>query len=75
MGNDEIGNRGHIVKDYVVLAQGAKAGGGLVKELQDKVKADIAPYKYPRAIEFIDSLPRTATGKVQRYQLRKMSGG
>ncbi len=68
-------DRGQIVKAYIVLAEGAEAGDDMVKALQDRVKADVAPYKYPRGIEFIDALPRTATGKVQRYQLRKMSGG
>jgi 2-aminobenzoate-CoA ligase len=53
--------RGNIVKAYVVLRPGAKAGSKLVKELQDFVKARIAPYKYPRSIEFRDVLPRTAT--------------
>jgi 2-aminobenzoate-CoA ligase len=43
------------------------------KSLQDHVKQTIAPYKYPRAIEFIDSLPRTETGKVQRFKLRSQS--
>ena len=62
-------SRGQIVKAFVVL----RAGGGserLVGELQEFVKASIAPYKYPRAIEFLPSLPRTETGKVQRFQLR-----
>ncbi|MGH7484874.1 MAG: AMP-binding enzyme, partial [bacterium] len=44
----------------------------LVKELQDFVKQEIAPYKYPRAIEFIDALPRSGTGKLQRYRLREL---
>ena len=42
-------------------------------ELQDFVKAEIAPYKYPRALEFVDELPRTATGKLQRFRLREGS--
>jgi 2-aminobenzoate-CoA ligase len=66
---DEI--RGNIVKAYVVLRSGFAPGPDLVKELQDFVKAEIAPYKYPRAIEFLDSLPRTATGKLQRFRLRE----
>jgi 2-aminobenzoate-CoA ligase len=60
--------RGMIVKAYVVTAAGADpvtAG-----ELQDFVKAEIAPYKYPRAVEFVAELPRTATGKLQRFRLR-----
>jgi 2-aminobenzoate-CoA ligase len=65
--------RGFIVKAYVVLRKGFPPGPELVKELQDFVKAEIAPYKYPRAIEIVESLPRTATGKLQRFRLREMS--
>jgi 2-aminobenzoate-CoA ligase len=61
--------RGQIVKAFVVLREPQRAGPDLVKALQDHVKATIAPYKYPRAVEFIDDLPRTATGKVQRFAL------
>jgi 2-aminobenzoate-CoA ligase len=68
---DEI--RGNIVKAYVVLRAGVEPGPERVKELQDFVKAEIAPYKYPRAIEFLDSLPRTATGKLQRFRLRELN--
>jgi 2-aminobenzoate-CoA ligase len=64
--------RGHVVKAFVVCAAGAAAGDALVDELQAHVKARIAPYKYPRQIEFIESLPRTPTGKVQRTVLRAM---
>ena len=64
-------DRGHIVKAFVVLRQGHTGSDGLVKELQDFVKARIAPYKYPRSVEFAESLPRTATGKLQRYRLRE----
>jgi 2-aminobenzoate-CoA ligase len=63
--------RGTIVKAFVVLADGAAPGDGTTKELQDFVKATIAPYKYPRAIEFVDALPRTETGKLQRFRLRE----
>ena len=63
--------RGHIVKAYVVLRNPDDASDTLVKELQDFVKAEIAPYKYPRAIAFWDDLPRTQTGKVQRFKLRE----
>ena len=66
-------DRGHIVKAFVVLRQGRAGNDRLVKELQDFVKARIAPYKYPRAVEFAESLPRTATGKLQRYRLREES--
>jgi 2-aminobenzoate-CoA ligase len=60
--------RGHIVKAYVVSAGEVTAG-----ELQDFVKAEIAPYKYPRAIEFVTELPKTATGKLQRFRLRALA--
>jgi 2-aminobenzoate-CoA ligase len=65
--------RGQIVKAYVVLRPDARewAAKDMVKLLQDFVKAQIAPYKYPRAIEFLEALPRTATGKLQRYRLRE----
>jgi 2-aminobenzoate-CoA ligase len=63
--------RGHIVKAYVVLRAGHDKGPELAKDLQDFVKARIAPYKYPRRIEFTDTLPRTSTGKLQRYRLRE----
>ena len=67
--------RGQIVKAFVVLKAGAlEAGGGkaaLTKTLQDFVKASIAPYKYPREIEFVEALPRTETGKLQRFKLRQ----
>jgi 2-aminobenzoate-CoA ligase len=62
--------RGQIVKAYVVLRAGYAGDGALVKSLQDFVKAEIAPYKYPRAVEFVSSLPRTQTGKLQRFRLR-----
>ncbi len=51
-------------------ATGPRAGEALVRELQEHVKASVAPYKYPRAVEFRDSLPRTETGKLQRFRLR-----
>jgi 2-aminobenzoate-CoA ligase len=72
--------RGSLVKAFVVLAAGVAPAAGrggerrpddLVKELQDFVKERIAPYKYPRAIELVDALPRTETGKVQRFKLRQ----
>lgn len=65
---DEL--RGSIVKAYVVLQPGIEGTETLAKELQDHVKNELAPYKYPREIEFIDALPRTDTGKVQRFVLR-----
>jgi 2-aminobenzoate-CoA ligase len=63
--------RGNIVKAFVVLRDSVDASARTVEELQSFVKAEIAPYKYPRAIEFVDSLPRTETGKLQRYKLRQ----
>jgi len=63
--------RGHIVKAFVVLREPSAGGPALVHELQDFVKREIAPYKYPRAIEFVEALPRTDTGKLQRYKLRE----
>jgi 2-aminobenzoate-CoA ligase len=66
-------DRGMIVKAVVVLRQGAELGGEPAKTLQDFVKSQIAPYKYPRVIEFTDALPRTATGKLQRFRLRDRS--
>lgn len=63
--------RGHIVKAFVVLRDAAAASAETVKELQDFVKTQIAPYKYPRAVAFVSSLPRTQTGKVQRFLLRQ----
>jgi 2-aminobenzoate-CoA ligase len=62
--------RGMIVKAVVVLRPGAELGAEPSKTLQDFVKSQIAPYKYPRVIEFADALPRTATGKLQRFRLR-----
>jgi benzoate-CoA ligase len=59
-------------KAYVVLRQGYSASTQLTTELQDFVKTKIAPYKYPRWIEFIAELPKTATGKIQRFKLREL---
>ncbi|MGQ0589592.1 MAG: AMP-binding protein [Sphingosinicella sp.] len=63
--------RGQKVKAFVVLAPGYAPDAGVVEILQDHVKAAIAPYKYPREIKFVDALPKTATGKLQRYALRE----
>ena len=62
--------RGQIVKAFVVLRPGFESSDDLAKALQDFVKAEIAPYKYPRAVAFMDALPRTQTGKLQRFRLR-----
>jgi 2-aminobenzoate-CoA ligase len=64
--------RGMIVKAFCVLKPGSTADATMVKALQDHVKATIAPFKYPREIAFVASLPRTETGKLQRYRLREM---
>jgi len=64
-------SRGQIVEAYVVLAEGIAPDGLTTKRLQDHVKAMIAPYKYPRSVKFIDALPKTATGKIQRFRLRE----
>jgi len=66
--------RGHIVAAFVVLRDPADAKPEIVVELQDFVKAEIAPYKYPRAIEFVAALPYTETGKLQRFRLRQTGG-
>jgi acetyl-CoA synthetase len=65
--------RGHIVKAFVVLRDPADTADlNLVQELQEHVKAVTAPYKYPRAIQFVDSLPKTTSGKIRRVELRQM---
>ena len=63
--------RGQKVKAFVVAAPGHMAGDALAAELQEHVKANIAPYKYPREVAFVDALPKTATGKLRRYALRE----
>jgi acyl-coenzyme A synthetase/AMP-(fatty) acid ligase len=65
------GTRGEVVKAFVVLRPGHQGGAPLAAQLQDFVKQQIAPYKYPRKIEFVDSLPRTVSGKIQRRVLRE----
>jgi acyl-coenzyme A synthetase/AMP-(fatty) acid ligase len=57
-------------KAYVVLKDATAGGGGLADELKSFVKDKIAPYKYPRWIEFVTELPKTSTGKIQRFKLR-----
>lgn len=64
-------DRGQVVAAYVVLKPGQLGDEVLCRELQDFVKAVIAPYKYPRRIEFVDTLPRTETGKLQRFRMRE----
>jgi len=65
--------RGQIVKAFVTLKPGYAGDDAMTKTLQDFVKATIAPYKYPRAIEFMSSPPRTETGKLQRFRLRQQN--
>lgn len=64
--------RGSIVTAFVRVREGAVAGDALVADIQRHVKAIIAPYKYPRRVTFLDALPRTATGKLQRFRLRQL---
>ncbi len=66
-------DRGSLVKAYVVLKPGQAGDAALTKALQDHVKAEIAPYKYPRAIEYVAALPRTDTGKLRRFELRMLA--
>ena len=63
--------RGFVAKAFVVLRAPHAPSPSLIVELQEHVKRELAPYKYPRAIEFVERLPRTETGKIQRYVLRK----
>ena len=68
---DEV--RGQVVKATIVLSKEykSKAGAELIKEIQDHVKRTTAPYKYPRVVEFVDELPKTISGKIKRYEIRK----
>jgi len=67
--------RGQLVTAYVVLRDGVAGSPGLAAELQDFAKQQIAPYKYPRSVQFVAALPRSSTGKVQRYVLRQQAPG
>jgi 2-aminobenzoate-CoA ligase len=67
--------RGMVVKAFVVLKPGISGDDAMVKALQEHVKQTLAPYKYPREIEFVASLPRTETGKLQRFRLRQLTAG
>ena len=67
--------RGHLVEAHVVLREGFEATDETIKALQDYVKQTIAPYKYPRSIVFTEALPKTQTGKLQRFALRKSGSG
>ena len=68
-------DRGTVVQAHVVLREGVDGDAALVKHLQDHVKSVIAPYKYPRSIVFTDALPKTPTGKVQRFKLKANEQG
>ena len=63
--------RGTVVRAYVVCKPDHAPDEALVRDLQEHVKREIAPYKYPRSILFVDALPRTETGKLQRFELRR----
>jgi 2-aminobenzoate-CoA ligase len=63
-------DRGQVVQAHIVLRDGVAPDADTAKRLQDFVKATIAPYKYPRSVKFIDTLPKTQTGKIQRFRLR-----
>lgn len=65
--------RGMVILAYVVLKPGQAADAAQVKALQDHVKHTLAPYKYPREVRFVPALPRTETGKLQRFALRKLA--
>jgi 2-aminobenzoate-CoA ligase len=68
-------DRGMVVTAYVVVGPDVARTDETVKTLQEFVKTQIAPYKYPRVVHFVDALPKTATGKLQRFALRQPSGG
>ena len=63
--------RGNVIKAFIVLAAGRAASAALEEEIQAHVRRFLAPYEYPKEIEFIDALPMTTTGKVQRKVLRE----
>jgi 2-aminobenzoate-CoA ligase len=66
-------DRGQIVQAFVVTKPGHLPGPELAEALQEHVKQTIAPFKYPRKVVFVDTLPRTETGKLQRFKLRQLS--
>jgi acyl-coenzyme A synthetase/AMP-(fatty) acid ligase len=70
---DEV--RGEVVKAFIVLKVGYQPSEKLVKEIQDHAKKVTAPYKYPRKIEFVSSLPKTVSGKIRRMELREKERG
>jgi len=64
--------RGEVVKAFVVLSDGFSESEDLVRQLQNHVKRETAPFKYPRRIEFVRELPKTVSGKIRRVELRAM---
>ena len=66
--------RGQIVQAHVVLRPGTQGDALLVRDLQDHVKRMIAPFKYPRSVMFVAALPKTETGKIQRFRLKEGPG-
>ena len=67
--------RGMVVKAFVVLRDGVGGTPDVARAIQEHVKAEIAPYKYPREIAFMEALPRTESGKLQRFRLRRGGAG
>ena len=63
--------RGEVVKATIVLTQGYVGSPELIKDIQNHVKKATAPYKYPRVVEFVDSLPKTVSGKIMRKEIRR----
>jgi 2-aminobenzoate-CoA ligase len=63
-------NRGNIIKAFIILNSKFEPSDELIKDIQNHTKKTIAPYKYPRRIEFVANLPKTQTGKLQRFKLR-----
>jgi acyl-coenzyme A synthetase/AMP-(fatty) acid ligase len=70
---DEL--RGQIVRAVVVLRDGYEPGDALASELQEHVKSETAPYKYPRIVDFATALPKTPSGKIKRAELRDQPSG
>jgi 2-aminobenzoate-CoA ligase len=68
-------DRGSVVCAFVVLRDGVEGGAAKVAELQEFVKHQLAPYKYPRDVRFIDVLPRNSSGKLQHFKLRQIVEG
>ena len=67
--------RGEVVKAFIILSDGYSGSDDLIKELQEFAKSVTAPYKYPRRVAFVDNLPKTVTGKIQRRKLRDAEYG